>query len=79
MALDYPECVGGLALIGTLTHLQERAPTPFRALDIQSNWRRKIVARMIATPAAFRRARKRSRLCSANVIGCVGRCHRNGD
>jgi pimeloyl-ACP methyl ester carboxylesterase len=36
MARDYPECVGGLALIGPLAHLQERAPTPFHALVIQS-------------------------------------------
>jgi pimeloyl-ACP methyl ester carboxylesterase len=28
MALDYPERVGGLALIRALTHLQERTPTP---------------------------------------------------
>jgi pimeloyl-ACP methyl ester carboxylesterase len=37
MALDDPECVGDLSLIGPLTHLQERASTPFRALVIQSN------------------------------------------
>jgi pimeloyl-ACP methyl ester carboxylesterase len=58
IALDHPECVGGLALIAPLTHPPERVPTPFRALVIQSSWRRKIVAWTIATPAAIRRGQE---------------------
>jgi pimeloyl-ACP methyl ester carboxylesterase len=55
IALDHPECAGGLALIAPLTHPPARVPTPFRALIIQSSWRRKIVAWTMAAPAAIRR------------------------
>jgi pimeloyl-ACP methyl ester carboxylesterase len=55
LALDHPECVGGLALIAPLTQPPERVPAPFHALVIRSSWRRKILAWTIATPAAIRR------------------------
>ena len=58
IALDHPECAGGLALIAPLTVPQENVPTPFRALVIESSWRRKIVAWTIAMPAAIRRGRE---------------------
>jgi pimeloyl-ACP methyl ester carboxylesterase len=55
IALDHPECAGGFALIAPVTAPQQRVPTPFRALVIQSSWRRKIVAWTIAIPVAIRR------------------------
>jgi pimeloyl-ACP methyl ester carboxylesterase len=55
VALDHPECVGGLALIAPLTQPPRRVPAPFQALVIRSSWRRKILAWTIATPAAIRR------------------------
>jgi len=58
MALDHPECVGALALIAPLTVPQEDVPTPFRALVIESSWRRKFVAWTIAIPAAIRRGQE---------------------
>jgi pimeloyl-ACP methyl ester carboxylesterase len=58
IALDHPDCAGGFALIAPLTAPQERVPTPFRALVIQSSWRRKIVAWTIAIPAAIRRGQE---------------------
>src|SRR5262249_13900883 len=58
MALDHPQCAGGLALIAPLTVSQENVPKPFRALVIESNWRRKIVAWTIAMPAAIRRGQE---------------------
>jgi len=58
IALDHPECVGALALIAPLTVPQEDVPTPFRALVIESSWRRKIVAWTIAIPAAIRRGQE---------------------
>jgi pimeloyl-ACP methyl ester carboxylesterase len=58
IALDHPECACGFALISSLTAPQERAPTPFRALVIQSSWRRKIVAWTIAIPVAIRRGQE---------------------
>jgi pimeloyl-ACP methyl ester carboxylesterase len=58
IALDRPECAGGFALIAPLTVPQEQVPTPFRALVMQSSWRRKIVAWTIAPPAAIRRGQE---------------------
>jgi pimeloyl-ACP methyl ester carboxylesterase len=58
MALDHPECVGALALIAPLTVPQEEVPTPFRALVIESRWRRNIVAWTIAIPGAIRRGQE---------------------
>jgi pimeloyl-ACP methyl ester carboxylesterase len=58
IALDHPECAGGFALIAPVTAPQQRVPAPFRALVIQSSWRRKIVAWTIAIPAAIRRGQE---------------------
>jgi pimeloyl-ACP methyl ester carboxylesterase len=58
LALDHPECVGGLALVAPLTHAPERVPKPFRALEIQSGWWRRIVAWTIAAPVAIRRGQE---------------------
>jgi pimeloyl-ACP methyl ester carboxylesterase len=58
LALDRPECVGGLALIAPLTHPQEHVPAPFRALAIRSSVQRKILAWTIAVPTAIRRGRE---------------------
>jgi pimeloyl-ACP methyl ester carboxylesterase len=58
IALDHPECASGFALVAPLTHPQDEAPTPFRGLVIQSNWRRRLIAWTIATPATIRRGQE---------------------
>ncbi len=57
VALDHPEVVRGLALIAPLTHVPEHVPAPFRALDIQSNLLRRLVAWTVATPIGIRRGK----------------------
>src|SRR6202795_1060009 len=57
VALDYPEVVRGLALIAPVTHLPEKGPAPFRALDIKSNFLRWLVAWTLATPSGIRRGK----------------------
>jgi pimeloyl-ACP methyl ester carboxylesterase len=54
-ALDHPDCVGGLALISPLTHIEETAPAPFRALAIRSRLLRWLAAWTLATPLAILR------------------------
>jgi pimeloyl-ACP methyl ester carboxylesterase len=54
VALDHPEVVRGLALIAPLTHVPKNVPPPFRALDIQSNILRWLVAWTVATPLGIR-------------------------
>ena len=53
LALDHPDCVGGLALIAPLTHTVEKAPTEFNGLLIRSRVWRKIVAWTVATPGGI--------------------------
>src|SRR5216684_877585 len=55
LALDHPDCVGGLALIAPLTHAQREVPAIFRRLAIPSSLVRTLVAWTLATPLAIRR------------------------
>jgi pimeloyl-ACP methyl ester carboxylesterase len=57
VALDHPEVIKGLALIAPLTHVPKHVPTPFRALDIKSNFLRWLVAWTVATPIGIRRGK----------------------
>jgi pimeloyl-ACP methyl ester carboxylesterase len=50
IALDYPECVSGLALIAPLTQVIKTPPAPFRSLAIRSPLVRGIGAWTLATP-----------------------------
>ena len=53
IALDHPDCLGGLALIAPLTHPMATPPTVFRALAIRSPLLRPLVAWTLATPASL--------------------------
>jgi pimeloyl-ACP methyl ester carboxylesterase len=53
LALDHPDCVGGLALIAPATHATTEAPALFRSLVIRSSWLRRIYAWIAAGPAAL--------------------------
>lgn len=55
IALYHPEQVSALALIAPLTHEQQSAPGPFKALAIRSRLIRRLVAWTIATPISIRR------------------------
>ena len=57
LALDDPDCVGGLALIAPLTHAQEEVPAVFRRLVIRTNLVRNLVAWTLATPLGILRGR----------------------
>jgi len=50
LALDHPDCVGGLALIAPLTHAQEEVPAIFRRLVIHTDVVRNPFAWTLATP-----------------------------
>ncbi len=50
LALDHPDCVGGLALIAPLTHPQGEIPPIFRGLVIHSSLARRFIAWTLATP-----------------------------
>src|SRR5262245_36276023 len=50
LALDHPDCVGGLALFAPLTHAQEAAPAIFRRFLIRSSLVRHLIAWTLATP-----------------------------
>ena len=50
VALDHPESVARLALIGPLTHVQTEVPKAFRALVVRSARVRRFMARTLATP-----------------------------
>lgn len=60
LALDYPDKVGGLALLAPLTHLADEAEVPaaFRALTIKRPWLRKLFAWTVATPGTIAGSRK---------------------
>ncbi|MGP0089573.1 MAG: alpha/beta fold hydrolase [Xanthobacteraceae bacterium] len=53
VALDHPECAGGLALIAPLTQVEKTPPAPFGMLAIRSETLRRIVAWTVATPAGI--------------------------
>jgi pimeloyl-ACP methyl ester carboxylesterase len=55
LALDHPDCVGGLALIAPLTHAQEEVSIVFRPLLVRSRLVRNIIAWTLATPLGIRR------------------------
>ncbi|MBO0763291.1 MAG: alpha/beta hydrolase [Hyphomicrobiaceae bacterium] len=55
LALDNPDCVGGLALLAPLTHPQEKVSPVFRALLIRSSLVRNLIAWTVATPLGIRR------------------------
>jgi pimeloyl-ACP methyl ester carboxylesterase len=53
IALNHPDCAGGLALIAPLTHEVGKAPKAFRALAISSPLMRTIVGWTLATPLSI--------------------------
>ena len=53
LALDHPDCVGGLALIAPATHPMSKPPLTFRAFAIRSPWLRRFFAWSLVTPAAL--------------------------
>ncbi len=55
IALDHPDCAGGLTLIAPLTHAVETPPGVFKGLEIPSPLMRKIIAWTVATPLGIRR------------------------
>ena len=55
IALDHPDCAGGLALIAPLTHATEVVPEVFRGAVIASPLVRKAIAWTVATPLGIRR------------------------
>ena len=55
IALDHPDCAGGLVLIAPLTHAVDSAPEVFKSIEIPSPLMRKIVAWTVATPLGIRR------------------------
>jgi pimeloyl-ACP methyl ester carboxylesterase len=55
LALDHPDCVGGLALLAPLTHRQEEVSAVFRPLLVRSNVVRNLIAWTLATPLGIRR------------------------
>jgi len=58
IALDHPDCAGGLALLAPLTHAIETPPDVFRGIEIPSPLVRKAVAWTVATPLGIRRGPK---------------------
>jgi pimeloyl-ACP methyl ester carboxylesterase len=58
IALDHPDCAGGLALIAPLTQAQDDVPEPFQGLVINSPMVRKIIAWTLAIPLSIRNAPK---------------------
>jgi pimeloyl-ACP methyl ester carboxylesterase len=54
LALDHPDCVGGLALLAPLTHSQDEVPAILRRLAIRSSPVRNLVAWTLATPLGIR-------------------------
>jgi pimeloyl-ACP methyl ester carboxylesterase len=58
IALDHPDCAGGLALLAPLTHSVESAPDVFKGIEIPSPLVRKAIAWTVATPLGIRRGPK---------------------
>jgi len=55
LALDHPDCVGGLAMIAPLTHPVTDVPEVFRGAVISSPFVRKAIAWTLATPLGILR------------------------
>jgi pimeloyl-ACP methyl ester carboxylesterase len=55
VALDFPDAIGGLALLAPLTHVPKQVPAPFRPLDIPSKWLRSVVSWTLGVPIGIRR------------------------
>ncbi len=58
MALDHPDCVGGLALIAPLTHAQDEVPEVFKGVVVASPLVRKAIALTLAVPLGIWRGPK---------------------
>ena len=58
LALDHPDCVGGLALIAPLTHAQDEVPEVFRGVVVASPLVRKAIAWTLAVPLGIWRGPK---------------------
>ena len=54
IALDHPDCAGGLALIAPLTHATEVVPEMFKGLVVASPLVRKAIAWTVAVPLGIR-------------------------
>lgn len=54
LALDHPDCVGGLALVSPATHPTYAVPKLFRGLAVRSRLVRRVVAWTLAIPMAMR-------------------------
>lgn len=52
IALDHPDCAGGLALIAPLTRAQNRVPACFKGLTVTSPFMRWLLSWTLATPMA---------------------------
>src|SRR5882724_12080635 len=55
IALDHPDCAGGLALLAPLTHATDVVPEMFQGLVIASPLVRKAIAWTVAVPLGIRR------------------------
>lgn len=53
VALQDPDCVGGLALIAPLTHFDAHVPRPFRAMAIRRPWLRSLFAHTVSIPVSL--------------------------
>jgi pimeloyl-ACP methyl ester carboxylesterase len=58
LALDAPDCVGGLALLAPCTHPMSAPPALFRGLVVASPLARKIIAWTLAAPMGLLQMRK---------------------
>src|SRR3954468_18061031 len=58
IALDHPDCVGGLALLAPLTHPQDEVPEVFRGVVVASPLLRKAIALTLAVPLGIWRGPK---------------------
>ncbi len=65
LALNHPDCVGGLALLAPLTHAQEDVPDAFKGLIVPSPALRRLIAWTLATPAAILQGEKLLKLVFA--------------
>lgn len=56
IALDHPDCVGGLALLSPVAQAVSTPPSPFKGLVIRSPFVRWLMAWTVATPLGMREA-----------------------
>jgi pimeloyl-ACP methyl ester carboxylesterase len=56
MALDFPERVGGLALLAPLTQKLPGTPAVFKPLEIRTQWLRRLIGNTLAVPIAAKTA-----------------------